>query len=171
MKYEIITVWPHPFSMSSEWFFCGSHCWQPVNPTSYFLWIFLWFLTQDSYPDIIHWGVGHKQTLWKCLAIPQSPKSSPTPPARGQATQSWQNRYSRTIVWEGPCPPQHTFLQERARTHLDISRHIEWIIVPAYKFTLGWWGSKRGCRCFIIPSGAKKTILWRETFPNCKMLT
>ena len=71
--------------------------------------------------QIICIGVaGHKQTLWKCLAIPQSPKSSPTPPARGQATQSWQNRFSRTKVQEGPCPPQHTSLQKTTRTHLDI---------------------------------------------------
>ena len=43
MWYEQITIWPCPFSLSSEWFFCGSNCWEPVNPTPYFLWIFLWF--------------------------------------------------------------------------------------------------------------------------------
>ena len=127
-RYELITIWPHPFSLSSEWFFCGSHCWHPVNPTYYFLWIFLWFLTQHPNP---------------------TSQSTPTTMAK---------QVFKGYGVGGTLPsPAHLHPGERQDSPWHfMSRHIEQIIILHISFTLGWWGSKSSPRCLVIPSGCKQ---------------
>ena len=125
---ELITIWPCPFSMSSEWFFCGSHCWHSVNPTYYFLWIFLWFLTQH-------------------------PNSTSQSTPKTMAKQVFKD-----YCVGGTLPsPAHLHPGERQKSPWNfMSRHVEWIIILHISFKLGWWGSKSGCRCLVTPSGCKQ---------------
>ena len=128
--------------MSSEWF-CGSHCWQAVNPTYYFLWIFLQFLTQDP-----------------------NPTSQRTHTA--MAKQVFEN-YGEG----GTLPsPAHLHLGGRQDSPWHFMwRHIEQIII--LHFSLHWGdGAARAVTgaSSSLQDANKEPILWRETFPNCKCL-
>ena len=139
-KFELITMWPHPFSMSSEWFFCGSHCWQPVNPAYYFLWIFLWFLTQHP-----------------------NPTSQRTPTT--MAKQVFKN-YGAGGTLPSPAHLHPGGRRQDSPWHF-MSRHIEWIII--LHISLHWDdGAARVVTGALssLQNANKEPILWREMFPN-----
>ena len=129
--------------MSSEWFFIGPHCWQSVNPTYYFLWIFLWFLTQHPNP------------------------TSQRPPI-AMAKQVFKN-----YGVGGTLPsPAHLHLGERQDLPwYFMSRHVEWMITP--HISLHWGdGATRVVTGALssLQDANKEPILWKEMFPNCKFL-
>ena len=90
--------------------------------------------------------------------------STPTLPARSPQ-QPWQNKCLRTMVWEGPCPPQHTSIQKR-ETGLTLTFHVKTCLMnnnTAYQFYNGVTGSKSSHRCLVIPSGCKQGAHTLET--------
>ena len=67
-------------------------------------------------------------------------------------------------MWEGPCPPQHIYFQEKNQdyTWCFKSTHGEWGTIHSYQCTLGWQGSERQICKSTSPS------LWLHSTPKEK---
>ena len=108
---------------------------------------------------------------WESLKVPCHPfihHNISAPTSKRPARWPWKTCVQGYSV-EGALPsPACLPFQRKNQNYIwwFISRHIEWIVVPIYQYTLGWWDSKETIwKCLAIPlRSCKVQHLWRECF-------